>query len=893
MSSAVATSAKPQDALPVKKLSDYQPPNYFIKKISLLFRLAADATEVISELTVVRRLEDSQSPLHLDGVELTLKSIKMDGAVLQADEYQVTPEELIIYTPPEHFTLQITTVIKPVENTSLEGLYESKGMLCTQCEAEGFRKITYNVDRPDNMAIYETRIEANKSQYPILLSNGNLIDSGELDDGYHFATWHDPHPKPCYLFALVAGDLAVQEDSFTTVSGRQVKLAFYVEPQDLNKVDFAIDALKNSMAWDEKRYGREYDLDIFMVVAVSHFNMGAMENKGLNIFNTKCVLASPNTSTDSQYAGVEGVIAHEYFHNWSGNRITCRDWFQLSLKEGFTVFRDQQFSMEVDSWLAHRIGAVKMIRNVQFPQDAGPMAHPIRPAEYIEINNFYTVTVYDKGAEVIRMLNTILGDELFFKGTQRYFERFDGQAVTTEDFLSSVTEDSGFNTQVFERWYHQAGTPEIKIHTDWTESKNTLEISFAQRYPRFAKNQPVSIPVRFGLISKATGKPVEIQGEHAQLKKDTHNLEAVFILESQQDTLTLEVTESVVPSFMRGFSAPVTLQSNISDDHLLLLMAKDVDPFNRWESAQLLMSKALLSGQAQNNKVAKSLIDAWQAVFENTAISEEERALVCSLPHYSALAEMQANNNQSIAVNDILDGRQSLRLHIATTCFDSIQTMYSFCDSELKTRPYSPNTNDKGLRALKNLALSFLAVYPTDEIQQLVYDQFVAADNITDRLSALQLLVHDDLPQAQAALAMFERDWAQDQLAMDQWFAIQASNPNESVLETIAQLKAHRLYDPKSPNNVRSIMGAFAGSNPRRFHALDGSGYQLLTDCLVEYNKANPQLAARMATPLTQWARYDEQRQKLIQQQLHELAQLELSPDLYEIVERSLKKASA
>ena len=889
----------------IKYLKDYEPPEYFIHEVDLHFDLDAEKTTVTSKLYFSRREGVDELPMVLQGIDLKLLSLALNDERLDTNAYEVSDENLIIHKMPQSGVLVVKNEICPKTNESLEGLYESKGMLCTQCEPEGFRKITYFIDRPDNMCVFKVRLEADKKHYPQLLSNGNFQASGDLEHDRHFVEWFDPFPKPSYLFALVACDLAVKKDEFVTQSGRKVELAFYVEPSDLNKIDFAIEALKKSMRWDEQRYGCEYDLDLYMIVAVSHFNMGAMENKGLNIFNTKCVLASPDTATDQQYASVESIIAHEYFHNYSGNRVTCANWFQLSLKEGFTVFRDQQFSMELDSWLAHRIASVQTIRNVQFAQDAGPMAHPVRPTQYIEMNNFYTVTVYDKGAEVIRMLHTLLGDEPFIQGSKRYFQRYDGQAVTIEDFLSAVTENTGFNTVIFKGWYEQPGTPEVIMVYEYNQAEQTYKIGFEQSFPKFPDNKPVAIPIRLGLIDAINGEPVVLKTAHEKFKLDQTGLEGVFVFDQSKDMLEFKnINVDVVPSVFRDFSAPVNLISELPDQAYYHLMAHDTNAFNRFDSAQLLMNKRILelglenSGsqkgsnqkESQNTQEAlEQLTTAWLSVFNNQNISAEERALICTLPGYSSTAEFQSLHEGEILVENILAGYKRLQKHLATQCLNELLESYQQLQNQLSKKPYSPNAVDAGLRSLKNLCLSLLASvahdFPDEKIEQSIYDHYQTADNITDRLAALKLLVHNNFSTQEAALKDFETRFYNNQLAMDHWFDIQASNPQPSTFETIHKLKQHPLYDTKSPNIVRSVIGSFVSKNHFCFHDQSGRGYELLADEIIYFNDHNPQLASRLMNPLTQWKRYATARTLQMRKSIAKIEKIEnISPDVYEVL---------
>ena len=788
-------------------------------------------------------------------------------------------EKLVIHGLPEQFELVIQCEIDPYSNTALEGLYESNGMLCTQCEAQGFRRIMFFIDRPDNMAVFTTHIEANSKRFPILLANGNKVSEQSLVNDRVRVSWHDPYPKSCYLFAAVAGKLALKKSQFTTVSGRKVAIEFYAESADHNKLNFAIAALKKSMAWDEQRYGCEYDLDIYMVVAVSHFNMGAMENKGLNIFNSRCVLASPDTATDNQYVSVESIIAHEYFHNWSGNRVTCRDWFQLSLKEGFTVFRDQQFSMEVDQSLKHRIDAVKVIRTAQFAQDASPMAHPIRPREYIEINNFYTVTVYDKGAEVVRMLHTILGPKAFRAGTNRYFATFDGQAVTTEDFLAAVAQDSSLDQTLFKHWYDYAHTPELEIVFSANTKERTVTLEFAQQH---VSEQPFIIPVRFGLVSD-NEQAVLLHSEHPGLRLDSNRTEGVFLLTQATDTLVLRgVNHSVVPSLLRGFSAPVIVRTNLTQAALARLVCADPDHFNRWDSAQTLWIRALLDCQ-------DTLYDAWLTTLMNQRLDPQTRALICECMDVNSLMEVQAQRKQPIDIDAILASRTQLMQSYSDKAQAQLWQVLEQCQQALQ-QAFEPSAQQRGWRALRAIVLKYLAVEPNPQIEAVLLALLRNSDNLTDRLTALQLLVHEGFDSAQIGLDEFEQAWRHEPLAMDGWFRIQASDPRAEVFTRIEQLQQHACFDEKSPNHVRAVIGAFSQQNFGQFHDMSGVGYALLQQWVLAYNQSNPQLAARLVSPLINWARFDQQRQTRMADVLRAMLQTnKLAPDLYEIIVKSLQ----
>lgn len=885
----MSSPAQPQESNPqTVYLKDYMPPEYAVKTIHLGVDVFDEHVDITANMVMQAR-PGFTGPIVLQGQQQKLKSVTLNDIVLDPSSYTVTEQDLTIQhtvDPAIEFTLQIETEIDPYHNTALEGFYESKGMLCTQCEAEGFRRIVYSVDRPDNMAVFTTRIQANKARYPVLLANGNLVRSTDIDADRHEVVWHDPHPKPSYLFAMVAGDLAVTKDTFTTQSNREVTLAFYTDSQDQDKIAFALEALKKSMRWDEERYGREYDLDIFMVVAVSHFNMGAMENKGLNVFNTTCVLASPDTTTDHQYANVESIIGHEYFHNWSGNRVTCRDWFQLSLKEGFTVFRDQHFSMEVDSWLVHRVNSVKVMRSIQFAEDAGPMAHPVRPQEFIEINNFYTVTVYDKGAEVVRMIHTLLGDDAFRQGTDRYFARFDGQAVTTEDFVESVTEGTNFNMPLFQRWYDQPGTPLVRVNRYYDADEKVLKLRFEQSYPALPNWQqerlPVPIPVRLGLI--ANGQPVLLKSNHTSFSTLSPT-DGLFVLNDAIDELVFDnVPADAVPSLLRGFSAPVVLQAQLSQAELAVLVAHDEDQFNRWDAAQQIMSQLVFDPSLPTD----IFLNVFGQTLQDEAITPEARALICQLPAYTALEQVQVQTNGTINVDGILDGQAQLRKTIATRFQSELSAIIEKVTLHLATRSFNPSAEDRGWRSLRNMAFYYLASLETAEIEARLVQHTQTANNLTDRLAGLRALIHNGYSQSANMISWFAEQYGHEELAMNAWFEVQSSNPMDGCLAQVEALQQHAAFDPKSPNHVRSVVGAFCRGNPRQFHK-QGAGYAFLAKTVIEYNESNPQLAARLLGPLTGWRQYDKTRQEQMQKALREILAVEkLAPDLFEVVSKSL-----
>ncbi len=891
-------------------LKEYTPPDYLVEAVTLTFELADHETVVRSLLKMRASNPDSegQRPLVLHGEALTLLTLKLDGNTLPGTAFQVSDETLTIHQVPKSFELEITTQINPAANTSLEGLYVSNGKFYTQCEAEGFRKITYYLDRPDTMSQFTTKIIADKEKYPVLLSNGNLLASGELPGGKHFATWHDPFRKPCYLFALVAGKLACLKDSYTTGSGRQVALEIYVEEHDLDKTQHAMDSLKRAMAWDELRFGLEYDLDIYMIVAVGDFNMGAMENKGLNIFNTAYTLARPETATDADYENIEGVIGHEYFHNWTGNRVTCRDWFQLSLKEGLTVFRDQEFSADMASRPVKRIQDVRMLRARQFPEDAGPMAHPVRPQSYVEINNFYTVTVYEKGAEVVRMYQTLLGQAGFRKGMDLYFKRHDGQAVTTDDFRNAMADANGVDLTQFNRWYEQAGTPQLKASGKYDAKNKIYVLTFKQTCPETPDNKnqqnktvdnktpgkltklPFHMPVAVGLLDK-TGQdmPLQLQGEGAA-SGTTRVLE---LKASEQSFQFINVNETPVPSILRNFSAPVALDVGLTNDDLAFLAAHDADAFNRWDAGQRLATGSLLSLISDYQQDKELIVDQRMVTVMANTLGEKslDGALIASaltLPSENELAE-----KMTVADPDaIFAVRKFVKHSIAEALQDVFEKQYRDCLAG--DEKYVFDSAHTARRALKNTCLSYLmALDLSGENKQFVtlcYQQFANANNMTDKMAALSFLVQRDCPERQQALDAFYQQWQHEALVVNKWLALQASAGLPGVLEQVKALINHESFSIKNPNNVRALIGSFAMRNAINFHAIDGAGYQFLADQVLALNNINPQVASRIVTAFSRWQKYDANRQQLMSAQLTRiLAHPDLSKDVYEIVSKTLK----
>jgi len=900
-----------KDAQPsAVKLADYRPPEFRITDTELSFEIAEGVTEVTSTLQIERDAESpasSPSELRLDGQDLELLGVEIDGRTLSHNEFALDDDSLTLFDVPPRCSLRIVTRIHPEQNTALEGLYRSKSMYCTQCEAQGFRKITYYLDRPDVLSRFTTHIITPAQGYPVVLSNGNLIADEQLEDGRRRVTWHDPFPKPSYLFALVAGDLEVIEDVFITCSGRHVVLKIYSEAHNIDQCHYAMSALKRAMRWDEETYGREYDLDIFMIVAVEDFNMGAMENKGLNIFNTSCVLAAPDTATDGGYQRVEAVVAHEYFHNWSGNRVTCRDWFQLSLKEGFTVLRDAEFSAAMNSPTVKRIEDVSFLRTFQFPEDGGPLAHPIRPDSYIEISNFYTTTVYEKGAEVVRMIRTLLGDRRFREGTDLYFDRHDGCAVTTEDFVAAMEDANAVDLGQFRRWYSQAGTPSIEIEQQYADG--TLQVTFTQSCPATPgqpEKAPFHLPLAIGLLD-SQGR--ELLGDTGSGTSGVQvSTDATVEPPKRDGTLVVQLKERVttvrfgglkarpVLSPLRGFSAPVRLQGFSDGDDLRFLAEHDSDGFVRWDAIRLLQSRSIHifreGGDALDEEVA-NLVTLYQRLVGAAldASDDAEQKAICAamlvLPGESYLHEQMAE----IDVGGVHRGRDALMATLSTALFDQWLALYR---ANATRGPYRPDPPDMARRSLKNVALNFLgmAVDESKRVAELIEAQFEEADNLTDRLAALREILELrglDEGRRSALIDAFYDAWKDEKLVVDQWFMIQSARRAPGALARVLDLERHPAFDRLNPNRVRALYGGFCGQNLVHFHALDGSGYAFLAERVLDLDATNPQLAARLLTPLTRWRRLDRQRRALVRQALEGIGSNErLSPDVYELVTKSL-----
>ncbi len=854
-------------------LKDYTVPDYLISDVYLEFNLDATKTQVVSRLTLEKNPQSNNknSALVLNGEKLELISVALNGQILTNADYELTPETLTLFNLPQNepFLIEICNVINPKENTALEGLYLSNRMLCTQCEAEGFRKITYFIDRPDVMARFTVKLTADKNDYPVLLSNGNKQEAGYLENNRHFVIWQDPFAKPCYLFALVGGKLDCVEDKFITMSGRNIDLQIFVETHDVNKCSHAMESLKRAMRWDEKVYGREYDLDLYMIVAVGHFNMGAMENKGLNIFNTKYVLARPDTATDFDYEHIEGVIAHEYFHNWSGNRVTCRDWFQLSLKEGFTVFRDQQFTSDMTSHAVKRIDDVIQLRTRQFAEDASPLAHSIRPDSYIEINNFYTLTVYEKGAEIVRMLHTLLGVENFRKGTDLYFSRHDGQAATCEDFVKALEDANQVDLSQFRRWYSQVGTPTIKVEENYDTETKTFSFTLSQHYSN--QSQPLLIPVRLLLLNSQTGENL--------------TSEMLFQFNQMQWTFTFENLDlKPVISILRDFSAPVKLEMKRDLEELAFLSRHDSDSFNRWEAGQQLANQLILKLiddiQHQRALVLNPiLLDTFEAILNQPPQDLSYFALLLSLPSETYLAEQMA----IIDVDAIYLAREFVLNTLANRFQDKFLTLY-----QQHHQTHSDlSATSIGKRRIKNLCLAYLSRLPN--YQRIALNQFEQSQTMTDKISALTVMVNFEHLAKEECLEKFYVQWKNEALVIDKWFTIQATSSADKMFESVQHLLNHHAFDIKNPNRVRSLIGAFSQSNPRHFHASNGQGYQFLADKIIELNVLNPQVASRMTSALTSWRRYDENRQMLMKTELERILKTNgISNDVYEMISKSL-----
>ncbi len=862
-----------------KHLKDYRPPDFGITKTELVFELDEGRTRVRSRLQLQRETSDREAALVLDGIELKLLELRLDGELLSDADYQLCDETLTIESLPDRFEICCEVEIDAAANTRLEGLYLSNGNFCTQCEAEGFRYITYYLDRPDVMSVFTTEIHADREKYPLLLSNGNPVKRGD-NGASHWISWQDPYPKPAYLFALVAGDLACVEDRFVTSSGRDVRLQIFTEHHNRDKCDHALRSLQKAMRWDEEVYGLEYDLDLYMVVAVDDFNMGAMENKGLNVFNTKYVLANARTATDDDYLAIEGVIAHEYFHNWTGNRVTCRDWFQLSLKEGLTVFRDQEFSADMFSRAIQRIGDVRILRNHQFSEDAGPMAHPVRPASYQEINNFYTATVYNKGAEVVRMMHCLLGAENFRKGMDLYFERHDGQAVTTDDFRMAMQDASGINLDRFQRWYEQSGTPQIDLKREYDAASGMLTLRITQQAgtTRGELNRPFHMPMRLALFDR---------DGHALAMDDDANLEQVVDIEAHETLLQFaQMPPQVMISAFRGFSAPVIVTTDLDNDELARLMVCDSDAFNRWEASQQLASRVMLAMLAPGSKhweaLQQPLIGAFRELLTDPQLDHALVAEMMVLPGEKYLAEML----EQADVHAVREVRESLKLAFANQVQALLLKHYR---ENMSQGEYQLHADAIARRRLKNICLSYLLHLEKSEYLELCRVQFEQADNMTDQITCLQTIVHYRNDLREDIVTRFYQQWQDTALVVDKWFSTLGSSTAENALDEIQLLFDHPAYTLHNPNRARSLLGALM-ANSRAFHQPDGAGYAFAADKILALDAINPQVAARLANPFVNWRKLVPALGLQMKAEVERmLADGDISNDLNELLSTSLK----
>ena len=861
------SAAQPSITPAAIRREDYSPPAWEVPQIALDFALDPADTRVRAALTVTRSGAHDE-PLRLDGAGQTPLSVKVDGVAV--NDWRIEGEQLVVPLTGDSHVVETEVSIAPESNTQLMGLYASGGNLCTQCEAEGFRRITWFPDRPDVLSVYRVRMTADRLRYPVLLANGDPVANGENDDGTHWAEWHDPFPKPSYLFALVAGDLAVNASTFTTMSGREVQLGIWVRAADLPKTDHALHALKLSMAWDERIYGHEYDLDVFNIVAVDDFNFGAMENKGLNIFNSRYILADPDTATDYDYDAIAAVVAHEYFHNWSGNRITCRDWFQLSLKEGFTVYRDQCFSADQGSAAVKRIEDVRGLRASQFPEDSGPLAHPVRPESYIEISNFYTATIYNKGAELIRMMATMLGPVKFRSATDLYFSRFDGTAATCEDFVACMEEAGGIDLSQFRLWYSQAGTPRVSAGLSHEPGGGRAELRLAQHVPATpgqSVKQPMLLPLKVRLFGAETGRPLTD--------------EKLILLDQVAETITFEgVTERPVLSINRGFSAPIVVESDRTAEDLAFLSAHDDDPFARYEAMQQLMLDTLVAGTIHGEMKGQAVIDAVTRTLEAEGLETAFLAEAVLLPSENFIGDQLA----TVDPDAIHAAREELRTQLGQALLPTWRRLYA----ELAQGPYAYSPEAKGRRRLRNVALGYIAASGAEDAAALAFAQFEAADNMTDRQAALTTLVHSDAPEREDALAAFHARYAGNGLVLDKWFQTQALSSRSDTGAVVERLVRHPDFTLANPNRARAVLGAF-GVNQRAFNAADGSGYRFLADQLIALDRLNPQTAAKLLPPLGRWRRFDARRSALMRAELVRIVETPgLSKDLFEQASKSL-----
>ncbi|ASI90987.1 aminopeptidase N [Vibrio mediterranei] len=866
-----------ESAPKAKYRSDYQTPSHTITDVNLTFDLHETQTKVTA-VSQVKQLGEATT-LVLDGENIELIQVRVNGEAWS--DFITTDSGLEISNLPKEFELVIENHISPSTNTALEGLYISDGAYCTQCEAEGFRRITYFLDRPDVLAKYTTKVIADKAAFPYLLSNGNKIEEGELESGKHFVTWEDPHPKPSYLFALVAGDFDVLRDVFKTRSGRDVALEIFVDKGNLDRANHAMVSLINSMKWDEERFGLEYDLDIYMIVAVDFFNMGAMENKGLNVFNSKFVLANDQTATDTDYLGIEAVIGHEYFHNWTGNRVTCRDWFQLSLKEGLTVFRDQEFSSDLGSRSVNRINNVRIIRGPQFAEDASPMSHPIRPDKVIEMNNFYTLTVYEKGSEVIRMMHTLLGEDKFQAGMRLYFERHDGTAATCEDFVSAMEDASGIDLKQFRLWYSQSGTPTLTVTDSYDESAKTYTLNVSQQTQPTqdqAEKQALHIPFDVELYDEK-GNSLELRCNGIELNN------VLNVTESEQEFVFENISSKPVPSMLREFSAPVRLEFDYSDEQLAFLMINAKNDFAKWDAGQMLLAKYIKSNvnsvqSGSSVELPSLVIDAFRGVLLNKDLEDAFIAEALSLPSFNEVAGWY----KTVDVDAVCDVLKDIKSLLAEALQDELSALYH----TLTQADYSIEHDAIGKRSLRNLCLQYLV--NVDEYQYLAEQQYRDANNMTDTIAAMTAANSASLSCRQLLMDDYSEKWSHDGLVMDKWFALQGANPSINALENVKHCMSHKAFSLSNPNRTRSLVGSFLNMNPRRFHDISGEGYQFAGEILTQLNESNPQVASRLIDPLLKLKKYDEKRQELIKVELNKLRSLDnLAKDLFEKVTKALE----
>ncbi len=874
---------------PTIRLADYAPPDYRITTVALDFDIDETHTTVRSRMAIERSTQAKAAPLVLHGDDFELIAVTLDGHWLSSTEYVREPEQLTIAKVPRKFTLEIVNRIKPQQNTKLEGLYGAANGLFTQCEAEGFRRITYFLDRPDVMARYSVTVHADRERYPVLLSNGNLIGSGREANGRHWVQWDDPFPKPSYLFALVAGRLDRLADSFVTRSGRRVALEIYVEPGKLDQSHHAMAALKKSMLWDEHVFGLELDIDCYMIVAVGDFNMGAMENKGLNIFNTKYVLANAQTAEDHDFEGIDRVVAHEYFHNWTGNRVTCRDWFQLSLKEGLTVFRDQEFGADHYSRAVTRIQEVNRLRSAQFPEDAGPMAHPVRPQAYQEISNFYTATVYEKGAEVVRMIHTLIGAAAFRRGMDLYFKRHDGQAVTTDDFVQAMQDASSVDLSRFRRWYDQAGTPVVNVTGHYDAAKRTFTMRFSQHTaatPGQPEKLPLHLPLAIALIgSDGREVPLRLRGE--QRRSESASARILSLMHAEEERVFIDVPPDVVPSLNRDFSAPVIVRFPYSDRDYTHLMAHDSDPYMRWEAGQQLAVNLMVAGinarkDGKPFEVPRAFIEAFARVLADGANDPAFAAEALALPGESYLAEQF-----EIADPDAIHAtRRRVRQALAQALRSELERTYR---AMALSGPYSPDAASAGKRALRNLCMSYLMELDETSVRSVCLHQFETANNMTDRMAALAAIANTDFPERPAALTRFYEQWKHEALVIDKWLAVQSSSRVPGTLAAVRNLLQHPAFDLRNPNKVRALIGGLCQRNPVHFHAADGSGYAFAAEQIAALDAINPQVAARLARAFDRWKKFDAGRQRLARAALERVrGTSNLSKDTAEVVSKAL-----